>query len=64
VDDIIRRGSWRDWVELRRAAWRDPVIAQRIRRLCAGLRSDPVQEGAQRLSFWKMYAERLPASVG
>lgn len=63
VDDIIRRGGWCDWVELRRAAQRDPAVAARIRRVCDGAR-DPRQEGAQRLGFWRMYAQRLPATVG
>ena len=64
VDDIIRRGGWRDWVGLREAARRAPEVAARIRRICAGASRDPQQEGAQRLAFWKMYAERLPATVG
>jgi hypothetical protein len=64
VDDIIRRGGWRDWVELRRAALRDPAVTLRIRRICAATRNDPEQEGAQRIGFWRMYAERLPATVG
>ncbi len=28
VDDIIRRGGWSDWVVLRRAAFRDPVVRE------------------------------------
>ena len=64
VDDIIRRGGWRDWVELRCAAHRDAAVAERIRRVCASASRDPAQEGAQRLGFWKMYARRLPATVG
>ena len=64
VDDIIRRGGWLDWVELRRAAQRDPDVVGRIRRVCAGAPRDPRQEGAQRLGFWRMYAQRLPATVG
>ena len=64
VDDIIRRGGWRDWVELRRAAHRDPVVLDRIRRVCASAARDPRQEGVQRLGFWNMYAQRLSATVG
>ena len=64
LDDIIRRGDWRDWVTLRRAAQRDPKVVDGIRRVCTSVASDPRQEGAQRLGFWKMYAQRLTATVG
>ena len=64
MDDIIRRGDWRDWVALRRAAHRDPSVKEGILRLCAGAARDPQQEGAQRLSFWNMYAKRLTATLG
>ena len=63
VDDIIRRGGWRDWVTLRRAAHRDPMVVARILRVC-GAEGGGQMEGAQRLTFWRKYASRLTATVG
>ena len=63
VDDIIRRGGWRDWVELRRAALRDGAVLRRSQRICGAAASEQ-QEGAQRISFWRMYAQRITAPVG
>jgi len=59
VDDTIRRGGWRDWVALRRAAHRDAAVRERIRRVCGSLTREPRQENAQRLSFWNKYVQRL-----
>ncbi len=64
VDDIIRRGGWRDWVRLRRAARADPVVVSRIQRVCAAAGRDRGVEGAQRLAFWNLYVQRLTASLG
>lgn len=64
VDDIIRRGDWRDWVVLRRAAVADPGVRDRIHRLCRAAEHDPEAEGAQRLTFWRKYVERLAATMG
>lgn len=64
VDDIIRRGGWRDWVELRRAAHRDHTVLARIARLCAASSELRNAEGAQRITFWRKYAGRLAAGVG
>jgi hypothetical protein len=64
VDDVIRRGGWRDWVELRRAAHRDPAVLARIGTLCEAVSGRSEQEGAQRITFWRKYAARLLASVG
>lgn len=64
VDDIIRRGGWRDWVALRRAAVRDTAVRERIHRLCRAAEDDPEAEGAQRLTFWRKYVQRLSATVG
>ena len=64
VDDIIRRGGWRDWVELRRAAHRDRAVLARIARFCSAMPGRKDQEGAQRIAFWRKYAGRLTASVG
>lgn len=64
VDDIIRRGGWRDWVELRRAAHRDQTVLARIQRICDAAQNCGTQEGGQRLTFWRKYAQRFVATVG
>lgn len=64
VDDIIRRGGWRDWVSLRRAAHRDRAVLSRILSLCGSATEPDAQEGAQRITFWRKYAERLAARLG
>ena len=63
VDDIIVRGGWRDWVDLRRAALRDPQVLARIERVCGAVRG-PEAEGRQRLEFWRKYVQRTAAPVG
>jgi hypothetical protein len=64
IDDIIRRGGWRDWVMLRRAAHRNPAVVRRIQRVCGAVESDAHAEGEQRVFFWDMYVKRLIASLG
>lgn len=64
VDDIIRRGGWRDWVLLRRAAHRDGQVLARIQRICGSAAASQQEEGAQRLSFWRKYAQRISATLG
>lgn len=64
VDDIIRRGGWRDWVLLRRAAHQDGAVLARIQRICGAADPSQPQEGSQRLSFWRKYAQRLITTVG
>ena len=53
IDDIISRGRWNDWVELRRATLEHPEIVQDIHRICDHYISDPCK---QRYHFWKNYA--------
>ena len=53
IDDIIARGQWRHWVDLRTAALRDPFVLDRIERVCARYIRDP---RAQRYHFWMRYA--------
>ena len=64
VDDIIRRGDWRDWVELRRAAHRDRAVLARIGSICDAVPVRSDEEGGQRITFWRKYAGRLTASMG
>ena len=57
IDDIIARGGRKDWVELRNAA-ADPVIAQKILRVCQAHTVDPY---AQRYHLWRHYVSRTAA---
>jgi hypothetical protein len=63
VDDIIRRGGWRDWVLLRRAAHTDPEVLLRIRRVCAAVQ-EIGSEGWQRLAFWNSYVRQHASTLG
>lgn len=54
IDDVISRGQWRDWAELRRAALADRTILDKVERVCHSYVSDPY---AQRHHFWMHYAE-------
>lgn len=54
IDDVIARGQWRDWADLRRAALADARVLDRVDRVCRAHISDPY---AQRHYFWKNYAE-------
>ncbi|MDE0008988.1 MAG: hypothetical protein F4Y86_13175 [Gammaproteobacteria bacterium] len=49
VDDIISRGRWQDWADLRAAAIKDASILDPIERVCARHLDDPY---AQRYHFW------------
>jgi hypothetical protein len=54
IDDVISRGLWRDWVELRRAALSDRALLDKVARVCLPYVSDPY---AQRHHFWLHYAK-------
>ena len=54
IDDIILRGRWRDWAELRRAALADRSLLDKIERVCRQYIGDPY---AQRYHFWMHYVE-------
>ena len=54
IDDVIARGAWDDWAELRRAVLADPQILEQVRRVCRAHVADPY---AQRYHFWMHYAE-------
>ncbi|MBP7960734.1 MAG: hypothetical protein KBG20_11880 [Caldilineaceae bacterium] len=56
IDDIIGRGKRKDWAELRRAVLADPVMRDKILRVCQSHVPDPY---AQRYHFWKHYAVGL-----
>lgn len=55
IDDVIARGNWNDWVELRRDCLAQPHLLTAISRICAAYADDP---GAQRQIFWMECARR------
>lgn len=57
IDDVISRGQWRDWAELRRAILNDSAVLDAIERVCQPRLSDPY---AQRYHFWMHYAKTCP----
>lgn len=59
IDDVISRGRWRDWSDLRRAALRDPSLLVKVERICRPRVSDPY---AQRYHFWLHYVEEHRAA--
>lgn len=54
IDDLIARGRWDDWAELRRAALADRQVLEQVRRICLARVADPY---AQRYHFWMHYAD-------
>lgn len=54
IDDIVDRGRWHDWAELRRAVLEDPGLLRKVLRVCDAHVADPY---AQRYHFWKHYAQ-------
>ncbi len=59
IDDVISRGRWQDWVELRHAVLQDRGLLKKIERICRPYLSDPY---AQRYHFWMHYAKAHRAS--
>ena len=59
IDDVIARGKWRDWAELRRAALDEPALLERVQRVCRPRLGEP---GAQRYHFWMNYAKEHRAA--
>lgn len=60
IDDVITRGGWGDWVDLRRAALADRTLLDKVARVCRAHTSDPY---AQRHHFWLHYAQEHSASA-
>ena len=54
IDDVIARGRWADWAELRRAVRADPPVLGRVERICRARAGDP---HAQRYHFWMHYVQ-------
>jgi len=60
IDDVILRGRWNDWAELRQAALADRSLLDKVERICRPHASDPY---AQRHHFWLHYAEEHRATA-
>lgn len=54
IDDVIARGRWQDWADLRSAALADSAVLDKVARICRPYISDPY---AQRHHFWMHYVE-------
>lgn len=59
IDDIIARGKWDDWAELRLAVLADPALLDKVERICASRTMDPY---AQRYHFWMNYVKKRRAN--
>lgn len=55
IDDVISRGRWHDWAQMRRAALEDHSLLERVQTICQAYIDDPY---AQRHHFWMHYAKR------
>jgi hypothetical protein len=42
IDDVISRGRWEDWVELRRAVLADRALLDKVERVCRAHVADPI----------------------
>jgi hypothetical protein len=60
IDDIISRGLWKDWVELRQQSLLDNSLLGKIERICLEYIDDPY---AQRYHFWMNYVKKRRKSV-
>jgi hypothetical protein len=60
IDDVISRGKWRDWAEMRLAVLSDRALMDKVERVCRHYASDPY---AQRYHFWLHYAEAHRAAT-
>ncbi len=55
IDDVILRGRWDDWADLRIAVLANPALLEKIERVCMAHLEDPY---AQRHHFWMHYAKK------
>jgi hypothetical protein len=53
IDDVIANGGRAAWERLRREVLRDPLVREKVLRVCAANASD---SSAQRHRFWLYYA--------
>jgi hypothetical protein len=61
IDDLIARGLWDDWAELRDKALADGEILDGIERVCQHYISDPHE---QRHHFWNNYVRKQKQKTG
>lgn len=54
IDDVIRRGRWQDWVELRHSVLKDRTVLEKVEQIC---RPQLVEPYAQRHHFWMNYVQ-------
>ena len=54
IDDVICRGGWQDWIDLRRQALASGDVLERVQRVC---RPHLANGYAQRYHFWMNYAQ-------
>ena len=54
IDDVIARGRWEDWADLRRAVRAERPLLDRVERVCCAHVADP---HAQRYHFWMQYVQ-------
>lgn len=54
IDDVIQRGTMSDWVDLREAIRAEPVLLDKVERICLAYIAN---EYAQRHWFWWNYSQ-------
>ena len=54
IDDVICRGGWQDWIDLRRRVLEGSDVLKRVQRVCRPHLADGY---AQRYHFWMNYAQ-------
>ena len=60
IDDVIARGRWQDWADLRHAVLQDQLLLGKVERICRAYVSDPY---AQRYHFWLHDVEEHSAAI-
>jgi hypothetical protein len=59
IDDVISRGRWNDWAQLRRALLEDRALLNKVEKICQRYAGNPY---AQRYHFWRHYVEEHRAA--
>jgi len=54
IDNLISRGNWLDWAQLRQAVLADSTLLDKVERVCRPHTSNPY---AQRHHFWMNYVK-------
>ena len=54
IDDVICRGGWQDWIDLRGRVLASNGVLERVQRVCRPHLADGY---AQRFHFWMNYAQ-------